>query len=441
MLSAVKPGKALLRVAMGVGGVLVANLVVLVLLQQDVLHAGQVFFDDLLLRQSAGQQPLGPIVIAAIDDASVKAYGPPEAWDRSHYAALIRNARKDGARAIGFDVSFANPAQGDEDLATAIEESMRPTDGSAPMPVILGVLGMGQARPSAGKGLGFSSFQEIAPDVAKGRPIRAALNVELDGGVARELALNVFSGAEQYQPLPLLAANAYAAGTLDLKGGYRLETNPNRLGFGCSAETGACTYEVPTDELFEMRVAYDAAPGAYARQAVSLSSIADGQADPAAVRDKLVLVGAFPSKDGYAVPTSVDVTMPRVEIWANLAQSLLSGRFIAPQPLWTTAAIMLVLSVVAAGCFLRFGAFGWIAALSLVLIASAARYVLAAAQLATPANGHEQITMMPEFLYVDAAVILSSAALCLCLWASNRRACDKGAPADANAGASPETPA
>src|SRR6185312_15890862 len=99
---------------------------------------------------------------------------------------------------------------------------------------------------------------------------------------------------------------------------------------------------------------------------------------------------AFPTADGYPVPTSLDLKMPRVEIWANVAESLLSGRFIAPQPVWLTATIMLGLSLLAAVFFLRFGVFGWIATLGLVLIASGVRYVVAAAQLATPAaTGHE----------------------------------------------------
>jgi len=425
---------ALRRVLIGLGLVLVANLLVLGMLLKDTLHDLQTTFNDELMRRAAGQLQLGSIVIAAIDDASLKTYGRLESWDRKHYADLIRQLKKAGARTVAFDVAFLDPAQGDDDLAAAIQDAMYPTDGSQPLFVIMAVGGEGLPNHVASKGLELQSFQPITPGVAKSKPIPAAVNVDLDGVYVRNLPLMYYSGTERYQPLPLIAASAFARNLPGFTGDFVLEDEPYRLGFGCRTDPThpddpQCIYQIPTDEYFRMPIYFFSKPAGFAQtNAISLARIAEGQASPDALRNRLVFVGPYQATglaDDYPVPTSSGGSLAKmagVEIWANAAQSLIEGKFITPQPWTTTFSFMLGLSLLAAAVFFRWGALGWGATILLAVIYTAVRYVLTAGQLVQPAViGHQQLTELPNFAYVDAALILSSAVLFLYLFLQEQR--------------------
>lgn len=430
--SPVRLSKAtLVRVLKGLALVVAMNLVVFGLLLQDRLHEQQTYFTDTIMTQAAGQLNVGSILIAAIDDVSLNAYGRFEGWDRHHLADLVRNAKRAGARVVAFDVSFDTPGPGDDQFALAIDEAMRPRDGSPPMPVILGVGGQGQSTHVPGKGLQFESFSRLDPGLARARPIRAAISTDLDGLYVRNLPMNYFSGSEQYQPLPLIAASAFAASLPGFTGDFVLEDQPYRLGFGCRVdpskptEDPPCVYQIPTNQYFGMPIYFFSKPTGFGQNAVSLSKIADGQINPDLLRNRMVLVGPYQATglaDDFPVPTSVNSKMDSVEIWANAAQSLIVGKFVTPQPVSSTTAYMVGLSLLAAIFFLRFGALGWIATIVLVAGYSILRYLIAAGQLLAPAAiGHQQITELPNFAYVDASLILSSAALFLYLFIQEQR--------------------
>jgi adenylate cyclase len=414
----VKIGKAAWRRAgIGLGLVVAVNVLVLGLLFRDGLHDQQIVFNDLLMRQAAGRLNLGSIVIAAIDDASLRAYGRLPEWDRKHYADLIRQLKKAGARAVAFDVAFLDSAPGDADLAAAIDQAMYPKDGSQTMPVILAVVGDGLPNHVAGKGLEFEGFQPLVPDIARAKPILAAVNVDLDGISVRNLPLLYYSGQQQYLPLPLVGASAFAARLPGFTNALQFMDEPFRLQFG--------PYAIPIDSYFRMPIYFFSKPYGYQPNAISLARIADGQANPEALRNRLVFVGAYQATglaDDYPVPTNVNGKMPGVEIWANAAQSLIEGKFITPQPWSTTFGFMLGLSLVAGVVFLRFGALGWLATILIGASYTVVRYLFAAGQLVEPAAiGHQQTVEMPNFAYVDVALFTSSALLFLCLFLQEQR--------------------
>ncbi len=408
------------RVAIGLFLVIVANLAVLGALFKDLLHEEQTFFTDHLMQQASGKLNLGSIVIAAIDDASLKTYGRLDSWDRKHYADLIRELKKAGARTVAFDVAFQDPAQGDGELAAATNEALHPTDGSQPMDVIMAVVGDGLPLHVAGRGLEYLGFQTMAPGVAAGKPILAAVNVDLDGIDVRNLPLLYYSGQQQSLPLPLVGAISFASRLPGFSNALEFQDEPFQLHFG--------PYFIPIDQFFRMPIYYFSKPYGYQPNTISLSKIAEGRASPDSLRNRLVFVGAYGATglaDDYPVPTSAGgalAKMPGVEIWANVAQSIIEGKFITAQPWQTTLAFMLAASLVAAGFFLRFGAAGWLATVVLALGYSALRYLLAAGQLVQPTSiGHQQTIEMPSFAYVDAALFLSSAALFLYLFLEEQR--------------------
>ncbi|GEM_PF-1977337 len=412
---------ALRRVLIGLCLVLLSNAAVLGLLFQDKLHDLQTTFTDELMRRGAGagEQQLGSIVIAAIDDASLKAYGRLESWDRRHYADLIRQLKRAGARVVAFDVAFLDSSPHDDDLAAAIAEAMAPRDGSPPLYVIMAHVGNGLPKHVAGKGLEFDSFQAMAPGVAKAKPIPAAVNVDLDGLYVRNLPLLYLSGEERYLPLPLVGASAFAGAFLSFPDKLEFDDDPYELHFG--------PYSIPTDQYFRMPIYFFTKPAGFklGQNAFSVWRIAEGQVNPELLRNRLVFVGAYQATglaDDYPVPTSVNSKMDGVEIWANAAQSLISGKFVTPQPWTSTLATMLILSLVASVVFFRWGVLGWAASAVLGIGFTAIRYIQTAGNLIKPAEiGRQQLTELPNFAYVDAALALSSAVLFLYLFIQEQR--------------------
>jgi adenylate cyclase len=66
----------------------------------------------------APPRPAEPgVIIVAIDEPSMAASGEQWPWRRSRHAALVAALRSAGARAIAFDIVFAEPTQPEEDAA------------------------------------------------------------------------------------------------------------------------------------------------------------------------------------------------------------------------------------------------------------------------------------------------------------------------------------
>lgn len=416
-----KLGKpALRRVSTGLLLVMLANLAILAAVFKDLFRDQQTFFSDHLMQQAAGRLNLGSIVIADIDDESLRAYGRLDSWDRRHYADLITQLKRAGARAVAFDVPFQDPGQGDAQLAAAIDAAMRPTDGSASMPVVLAAASDGQPRHVTSKGLEYPSFQPLPPIIARARPILAAVNLDLDGTSVRNLPLLQYSGQQQLLPLPLVGAISFAARLPGFTDALEFEDDPYQLHFG--------PYFIPIDQYLRLPIYFFSKPYGYQHNAISVDKIAEGQVNPESLRNRLVFVGTYGATgqaDDYPVPTSSGgalAKMPRVEIWANVAQSVIEGKFITPQPWQSTLAFMLCFSLAVAVVFFRFGALGWIAAIVAGAVYTGVRYVFAAGQLLQPSViGHQQITEMPNFAAVDAALLLSSAALFVYLFLDEQR--------------------
>jgi adenylate cyclase len=74
---------------------------------------------DLFTSVSAPRVSSQPIVVLAIDEPSFQELRLQWPFPRSVHAQLIERLRKDGARAVAFDVVFAEPSQPQEDAALA----------------------------------------------------------------------------------------------------------------------------------------------------------------------------------------------------------------------------------------------------------------------------------------------------------------------------------
>ena len=74
-----------------------------------------IFLESILLRTfdlyqwlSPRQSAERPVMIIDIDEASIAEYGQWP-WPRTRVAELVENARKNGAVALGFDITFPEP--------------------------------------------------------------------------------------------------------------------------------------------------------------------------------------------------------------------------------------------------------------------------------------------------------------------------------------------
>lgn len=147
-------------------------------------------------------------------------------------------------------------------------------------------------------------------------------------------------------------------------------------------------YQIPIDDTFRMPIYFFSKPTGYHATVYPLARIAAGAVPAGALRNRLVLVGAYGGTglgQDYPVPTSEGAKMDRVEIWANATQSLIQGKFIVGEPIPQTLALMLGLSLLAAIFFMRWGALGWLATALIAAAFTAVRLMLAETQLLAPA--------------------------------------------------------
>lgn len=244
------------------------------------------------------RQPVAPIAIVAIDDFSFNWTGYHWPWPRSYLAQLVQHLNQAGARAVGLDIFFFEPAPdpgGDEALTQALQE----------------------ARLSAGVMQVFEDPEQHTLTLKLPlRPYREALDILGSTQIIRDsdaYVRRVRSAAEfQGQVFPHWAislAEAYLGHPISQ---IPLETEPGglpalRLNFIGPARS------FPT---------------------YSAARVVEGDYPDQAFRDRLVLIGVTSETLHDIYPTPYDVTMPGVEIVATAIDTLVSGQFIHLLPPW-----------------------------------------------------------------------------------------------------------
>ena len=109
------------------GAALLALLLVWAAAHSRPWHALEFRSFDLWTTLAAPGRSSVPVAILAIDEPSFQQLGQGWPFPRSLHARLIDRLREDGARAIGFDVVFADPASDpaqDAALAQAVDRAV-----------------------------------------------------------------------------------------------------------------------------------------------------------------------------------------------------------------------------------------------------------------------------------------------------------------------------
>ena len=281
-------------------------------------------------------------------------------WPREIYSAILNYCRRNGAKAVAFDVLFTEPSiygiEDDAALGRAIaqfghfagavflgEKSGNDTKWPAGIPVPeFNVIGLDKwLNPTNSGNMVFQRatmpIQELAINAA------VLSNVHLDpdpDGIYRSTKLfNVFD----HKILPTLGLGAFLAANPDVK----MQIEPDKLLVDKKI--------VPIDQEGNSVLNYRGISGthkAYSAAAVIQSElrILRGETptirDENAFRDKYVFFG-FSAPGLYDLRSSpVDGVYPGVEIQATLLDNFLSGDFMRRSSTWLTITIIFLLALV-----------------------------------------------------------------------------------------------
>lgn len=292
----------------GIG--LSASVAVTIISATGHLESHQAKALDLLL-QLRGQSLASDVVIVAIDDAAFRALGQRQPLARDYLARLVYGARRAGAAAVAFDVAFATPSAADGALADAIVAF---SDGGVSRVILTPDL------PESGPLAELSS----RINVLRGSP---EVPEEADGLVRRTALLVPTEKAAE--PSLALALVARATGTAPAALARRYEAVPGRLIHVNFVGPAKTFLTIPSDVI----------------AALADETIDVPRDNP--LRDRAVLVGGT-FRESRDFLLTAHGRIPGVEVHANVAHMLLTGRLIRPSG-WVLGLVVQVVAVLIAG--------------------------------------------------------------------------------------------
>ncbi len=268
--------------------------------------------------ESSRREIVNQIIVVSIDEASIEKLGPWGARWRTSHGRLLKNLADDGARAVGFDVTFSVPS---EEHDPAFLEGIRHARSKGTGVVV----GMAYDTKRERFRYPASPVREAVTDVAS-----VYLQPDRVTNLIRYVSMFQPDGVAGEEATRLVPAFSVAVA---LAGGKRVEDFPRyREGF--------------------MPIEY-AGPSSSSFQAVSYVEVYEKRFSPGIFKGKYVVVGMFleASKDFFDTP--VESQMPGVVIHANALYTLLRG---VGRPLefpWR-AVVVVAVAAVASGICARF---------------------------------------------------------------------------------------
>lgn len=277
---------------------------------------------DLFTAWSAKHQSDLPLVIVAIDEASFEELDMSWPFPRSLHGRLIDRARKDGAKAVIFDVIFSEPSLPEQDLAFA--DAIH-----GDMPVVLAST---VERQVAGSHVLWSEVLPLDMLQSAGAITgQAGVNPDDDFVVRR------FEWSNQ----ALAAKIAHI-----IEGGSGRSINPDKTSIQPRASEGD----------FRL-IRYLGAPGTFDTRSY-YQAVIDGLLPDGFFKDKIVLVGRSTRTTEQLLASKVDMfnspfavlgegdrLFPGVEIQANLASNYVKGGIKLAPEYWQWVALLLSLMV------------------------------------------------------------------------------------------------
>ena len=361
----------------------------------DLLRSFELRTVDLRFRLRGPRPVRSPIAVVFANDDSVEAYGRwPWSWE--YHALLVDALQRAGARAVLFDVLFAeSPARAEEELFAGVVRR------AGNVHFISSLTGLSPPAPGSGERLlrGGGAIEPVPALRAAAAGIGHANAVRDADGGTRRIPVAVRRGDGLY-PSAALRTAATVLGVpregLRLSPAGDVELRPPGRPFRSipvDAEGMTPLTFAGGIEAFPVRYSYrqvleaDAHPGA-------------GVVDLAALKDKIVVVGVNFTGNVDLQPTPFSTAYPMFLIQATLIDNILQGEFPRRPPPWVALAVCLALGAAigaltcsvrpvtsfvgsslvgggyAAGAVLAFAGGGWLVPLVAPLTATLASYVL-----------------------------------------------------------------
>ncbi len=270
----------------------------------DLFHSLRLKSTDFL---HGDTPPAEEIIIVAIDNASVAAYGSWP-WEDQYHALLLKKLTQ--ARVVGTDILFDEVD--DSNFTRAVHDTNN---------VILAEIALLPKKTEAG----IISAEEILtppPELDAAALGKGLVNAIPDSdGVIRKVPLLIKEKGTLNEALSLQLLRRY----FNIPAKEKTYQDANTLHLG--------SLEIPVDAWGRMTIRYIGEPDTF--QAVSYKDVIDGIFSPSFFKDKIVLIGQMNLTGGsdlHETPTtSGNARMSGVEIQANILQTILKENFLRPE--------------------------------------------------------------------------------------------------------------
>ena len=307
------------------------------------------------------------VTIAAIDEQSLAKVGRWP-WSRSVHAEIIRRLDEAGARVIAFDIFFSEreSPKADTQLARVLGHSKKTVLSTVFLVDQREARYLGEFGAEAG-------LKAIAPQaIAEGggrEPLQKVFGVlanipELQASARYSGHINVLPDADgiyRRVPLVMLHGDRYFP-SFDVQ--VARAFSPDEAFELKLADYGVVSMriagrEFPLDTQGQLLVRYRGKAGTTFSR-VSVADILDRKADPALLRDRVVLIGGTATSLGDIRATPFDSAPPGVELRANVIENLLDGGVIE-RPEWMAlvdVTMMVLIGLLMVWLLPRFGVSG-----------------------------------------------------------------------------------
>lgn len=239
------------------------------------------------------------IVIIAVDEYSLSKLGRWP-WSRRVHADLLNKLSETDARAVVFDIIFAEPDQHDPDGDTLLASAIT-NNGRVILPVLL------EQRYLSGQLIETLPM----PELIKGVHSLGHAHVELDiDGLARSVYLKEGLSNAHWPHLSVALLNMLESNSQQLPGERAPDANNDNSPFYLIRDHHAMT-------------PYAGPPGHF--KYISYAKVQNDPVLRATLRDKIIFVGATATGLGDLLPTPVSAfkqPMPGVEVNANIFDAL-----------------------------------------------------------------------------------------------------------------------
>lgn len=347
-------------------------------------------FYDLKFRFRGPQRPGPEIAIVAVDDASVQAVGRWP-WSRKDISRLLAKVKEAGPRVLALDIIFAEREENSamrtlaslrreiarrgkatpeltalldqEDRRADVDRHLAQAVGQGP-PTILGFY----FREVGGTAAGLQAQQLLGESYIKASsynlvrlldtepsrlPLMGAGGVEVnleeitaaaagggyfnmvpDGdGIIRWTPLAILYGPDFFAPLTLVAVDHYL-------GRPPLGITLSRLGV---QEVRLGRQQVPVDRFGRFLINYLGGPGLF--PTYSAAAVLEGRVPPAALKDKIILLGATAQGIYDLRVTPFSGIQPGVEIQAQIMDNLVHGNFLRTPAFHRALSLLIIIAL------------------------------------------------------------------------------------------------